>query len=78
MLLNYDQACAHLKQKLKTPRDQAALRIILRAVSAKITEPEQRLASLKQILLARGQITLADWKATNHEKIRDDILKPSN
>ncbi len=70
ILINYDQACEHLKTKLKTPRDQAALRVITQAAGVSLAKPNQALkreleqikSMVKHTLLAQGSLTLQNWQ----------------
>ena len=65
--MNYQQACSHLKAKLRNPNDQAALRIVLQGVSASLSKDKRFLERLKTHLLEHGQLTITDWQEIERE-----------
>ena len=65
--MNHQQACSHLKAKLRNPNDQAALRIVLQAASVSLNKDKRFLERLKVHLLEQGQLTITDWQEIERE-----------
>lgn len=60
--MTHQEAVKHLAGKLKYPKDQVALRIVVNAAAHELLKPRQHLEALKSRLLAKGQLTLTDWQ----------------